>query len=215
MDIRQIAGVDLRSRVGFAPQDAVLFYGTVRDNIVMGDPCLNDQRMLRAADLAGVTDFIRANPEGFGAQVGEQGKALSGGQRQAVALARALVRDPEVLILDEPTSNMDTGSEQMVQRRLQEILGAKTLLLITHRLSMLRLVDRVIVMEGGRVLMDGPKEDVLERLRSFSRPSARPTPKLQKQPGDLPADLADEQVADQSTDTLTAPLTEQPREAQS
>ena len=166
VDIRQIAGVDLRARVGFAPQDAVLFYGSVRDNIVLGDPCVNDQRMLRAAQLAGVTDFIRTNPEGYGTQVGEQGKALSGGQRQAVGLARALVRDPEVLMLDEPTSNMDTASEQMVQQRLLSAMDGKTLLLVTHRLSMLRLVDRLIVMEAGRVVADGPKDVVLEKLRA-------------------------------------------------
>ncbi len=168
VDLRQLAGADLRSRVGFAPQDTVLFYGTVRDNIVLGDPYINDQRMLRAASLAGVTDFIRTNPEGFGAQVGEQGRALSGGQRQAIGLARSLVRDPEVLILDEPTSNMDTSSEQAVQARLQKIIQDKTLILVTHRMSMLRLVDRLIVMDGGRIVADGPKDIVIQKLRASS-----------------------------------------------
>ncbi len=168
VDLRQLAGADLRSRVGFAPQDTVLFYGTVRDNIVLGDPYINDQRMIRAASLAGVTDFIRTNPEGFGAQVGEQGRALSGGQRQAIGLARSLVRDPEVLILDEPTSNMDTSSEQAVQARLHKIIKDKTLILVTHRMSMLRLVDRLIVMDGGRIVADGPKDAVIQKLRASS-----------------------------------------------
>ncbi len=165
VDIRQLAGADLRGRTGFLPQDVVLFYGTIRDNIALGDPSINDHLILRASALAGVTDFVRNNPAGFGAQVGEQGKNLSGGQRQAVALARALVRDPEVLILDEPTSNMDNASERMVQRRLRGVLEGKTLVLITHRLSMLDIVDRLVVMDGGRIVLDGPRDEVLRRLR--------------------------------------------------
>lgn len=171
VDIRQLAGADLRGRVGFLPQDIVLFYGTVRDNIALGDPSINDHLILRAASLSGVADFVRHNPAGFGAQVGEQGRSLSGGQRQAVALARALVRDPEVLILDEPTSNMDNASEQLVQKRLQSILTDKTLILITHRLSMLEIVDRLVVVDNGRIILDGPKASILQRLRT--QPSAQ------------------------------------------
>lgn len=126
--------------------------------------------LLRASTLAGVTEFIRSNPAGFGAQVGERGMSLSGGQRQAVALARALVRDPDILILDEPTSNMDNASEQMIKNRLKAVMGNKTLVLITHRLSMLELVDRLIVMEGGRIIADGPKNEVLRRLREQPAP---------------------------------------------
>ena len=165
VDIRQLAGADLRGRVGFLPQEAVLFYGTIRDNIALGDPSINDHMVLRAATLAGAADFVRRNPAGFGAQVGEQGRNLSGGQRQAVGLARALVRDPEVLILDEPTSNMDTDSELLVQKRLASMPGDKTLIIITHRLSMLRIVDRLVVMEEGRIALDGPRDEVLNILR--------------------------------------------------
>ena len=170
VDLRQLAEADLRGRVGFLPQDVVLFYGTIRDNIALGDPTINDQMILRASTLAGVTEFIRSNPAGFGAQVGERGMSLSGGQRQAVALARALVRDPDILILDEPTSNMDNASEQMIKNRLKAVMGNKTLVLITHRLSMLELVDRLIVMEGGRIIADGPKNEVLRRLREQPAP---------------------------------------------
>lgn len=172
VDIRQIPSADLRGRIGVLPQEVTLFYGSVRENIALGDPSINDHLVLRAAALAGVTDFIRNHPGGFAAQVGEQGRALSGGQRQAVALARALVRDPEILILDEPTSNMDTDSELMLQRRLAGIIEGRTLILITHRLSMLRIVDRLIVMENGRIRMDGPRDEVLARLRGGG--SARP-----------------------------------------
>ena len=169
VDIRQIPSMELRGRVGVLPQDVVLFYGSIRDNIALGDPTINDHLILRAASLAGVTDFLRNNPAGFAAQVGEQGKALSGGQRQAVALARALVRDPEVLILDEPTSNMDTDSEMLLQKRLQSVIGGRTLVLVTHRLSMLRIVDRLIVMEGGQIKLDGPRDVVLQSLRDRSK----------------------------------------------
>lgn len=171
VDIRQIPSSDLRGRVGVLPQDVTLFYGSIRDNIALGDPTINDHLILRAAALAGVTDFLRNNPAGFAAQVGEQGKALSGGQRQSVALARALVRDPEVLILDEPTSNMDTDSELMLQKRLQTVMEGRTVILVTHRLSMLRIVERLIVMENGQIKMDGPRDKVLQRLRERSRQS--------------------------------------------
>ncbi|MDR1855658.1 MAG: type I secretion system permease/ATPase [Desulfovibrio sp.] len=169
VDIRQLPCSDLRGRVGVLPQDVVLFYGTIRDNIALGDPTINDHMILRAAALAGVTDFLRNNPAGFAAQVGEQGKALSGGQRQCVALARALVRDPEVLILDEPTSNMDTDSELMLQKRLTTAMEGRTVILVTHRLSMLRIVDRLVVMENGQVRLDGPRDKVLQQLRDRSR----------------------------------------------
>ena len=162
VDIRQIPSSDLRGRVGVLPQDVVLFYGSVRDNIALGDPSINDHLILRAAALAGVTDFLRNNPAGFAAQVGEQGKALSGGQRQSVALARALVRDPEVLILDEPTSNMDTDSELMLQKRLQTVMDGRTVVLVTHRLSMLRIVERLIVMENGQVACVGDHETLMK-----------------------------------------------------
>ncbi len=165
VDIRQLATADLRSRVGVLPQEVVLFYGSVRDNIALGDPTINDQLVVRAARLAGADDFVRRHPAGFGAQVGEQGRNLSGGQRQAVGLARALVRDPDILILDEPTSNMDVETERLVQARLASIVKDKTLVLITHRLSMLRMVERIIVMDAGKVVLDGPRDAVIRQLQ--------------------------------------------------
>ena len=182
VDIRQISTADLRSRVGVLPQEVVLFYGSIRDNISLGDPTLTDHLITRAAILSGTMDFVRQHPAGFGTQVGEQGRNLSGGQRQAVGLARALAHDQEILLLDEPTSNMDVISEQVVQQRLKAILPSKTLILITHRLSMLNMVDRLVVMECGRITHDGPRETVLQALRRTTAPAPRAAQGTHTQP---------------------------------
>lgn len=165
VDIRQMDTADVRGRIGFLPQDVVLFYGTVRDNIALSDPAAPDWMVQRAAELAGVADFIRHTAAGLGEQVGERGMNFSGGQRQAVALARALLHNPDVLILDEPSSNMDNMSEVLMRQRIGSVLGNKTLVLITHRMSMLDLVDRLIVMDNGRIVADGPKAHILQSLQ--------------------------------------------------
>jgi ATP-binding cassette subfamily C protein LapB len=166
VDIRQLDMVDLRSRVGYVSQDNYLFYGTVRENIAFGMVNPDDRMILRAANIAGVTDFIRSNPAGFGMPVGERGMSLSGGQRQSVAIARALLPDPDILILDEPSSNMDNSSELALKQRLGATIGNKTLILVTHRLSMLDLAERLVVMDGGHIVADGPKNAVLNALRN-------------------------------------------------
>lgn len=166
VDIRQLDMVDVRSRCGYVSQDNYLFYGTVRENISFGAINADDRMILRAANIAGVTDFIRAHPAGFGMPVGERGMSLSGGQRQSVAIARALLNDPDILIMDEPSSNMDNSSELALKQRLAATMGNKTLLLVTHRLSMLDLVDRLVVMDAGRIVADGPKNAVLNALRN-------------------------------------------------
>ncbi|MGH6942613.1 MAG: type I secretion system permease/ATPase [Geminicoccaceae bacterium] len=163
-DLRQIDPADLRRNVGSVLQDVFLFHGTIRDNITLGAPFADDRAVLRAASIAGVEDFVARHPLGFDLNVGERGERLSGGQRQAVAVARALLLDPPVLVLDEPTSAMDNGAENRLKQRLAEVLDGKTLLLVTHRASLLSLVDRVIVMDGGRVVADGPKDEVLRSL---------------------------------------------------
>lgn len=163
-DLRQVDPVDLRRNVGSILQDCYLFLGTVRDNIAMGSGHLDDSAVLRAAKIAGVDDFVRQHPRGYDLMVGERGEGLSGGQRQAVALARALVMDPPVLVLDEPTSGMDSGSERQFMKRLSDTLPGKTLILITHRASLLPLCDRIVIMDQGRVVSDGPRDKVLEAL---------------------------------------------------
>ncbi|HYC49369.1 MAG TPA: type I secretion system permease/ATPase [Burkholderiales bacterium] len=164
IDSRQIDPTDLRRNIGYMPQNVVLFSGTVRQNLTMGAPNTDDAAMLRAVQLVGLDEHLNKHPEGFDMPVGERGDALSGGQKQAVALARALLSDPPVLLLDEPTAAMDTGTEEQFKARLARVLEGRTLIVVTHRESMLTLVDRLIVMDGGRVVAAGPKTDVLQAL---------------------------------------------------
>ncbi len=164
-DIRQIDPADLRRNVGYVSQDNYLFFGTVRDNIAFSAPHVDDQTVMRAAHVSGVTDFLRRHPLGFDVQVGERGMALSGGQRQAIVIARALLLDPPIILLDEPTSNMDNSTEAVFKKRLEQILPGKTLLLVTHRSSLLTMVERLIIFDDGKVVADGPKEEVLAALK--------------------------------------------------
>ena len=163
-DMRQIDPADLRRNIAYMGQDTALMSGTLRDNIVMGRPQATDDEVLRVATLAAVNEFARRHPMGYDAPVGERGEGLSGGQRQAVALARTLLMDTPVLVLDEPTNSMDTGTEDRVLHNLEDIVRNKTLVLVTHKPALLRLVTRVIVMDNGRVVADGPRDQVLAAL---------------------------------------------------
>ncbi|MDP4529691.1 type I secretion system permease/ATPase [Alkalimonas delamerensis] len=165
VDSQQINPADLRQKIGCVPQDINLFYGSVRDNITLGVPHVDDERVLKAARLAGVTQFTDHEPNGLDRQVGERGSYLSGGQRQSVAMARALLFNPPILVLDEPSSHMDSHTEFQLIRHISQVAKDKTLILITHKMSMLELVDRVIVLEKGRVVADGSKAAVLAALK--------------------------------------------------
>lgn len=165
-DLRQIDPVDLRRHIGAVLQDVTLFRGTLRENITLGAEQAGDERVLEAARLAGVDSFAARHPLGYDVEVGERGSHLSGGQRQAVAIARALLSDPPILLLDEPTSAMDNSSENRFKRQLEATLPGKTLLLVTHRTSLLSLVDRLVVLDGGKVVADGTKDEVLKALAS-------------------------------------------------
>lgn len=172
VDIRQIDPADLRRNVGYVPQEAFLFFGTVRENICIGTPHIDDEAMLRAATIAGVDDFLKRHPHGYDLQVGERGQYLSGGQRESITIARALLLDPPVLLMDEPTGSMDNSSESRLRARLAQVSANKTSILITHRSSMLPGVDRLIVVDGGKIVADGPKDKVIE---SLSRGGVRAT----------------------------------------
>lgn len=163
-DMRQIDPADLRRNVAYMGQDTALMSGTIRDNIVMGQQQATDEEVLKIAELTGVHDFVRRNPMGYDAPVGERGEGLSGGQRQSVALARTLLMNAPIIILDEPTNAMDTGTEEMILRNLEQFIKDKTFILVTHKPALLRLVNRLVVMDGGRVVMDGPRDTVLQAL---------------------------------------------------
>ncbi len=165
IDLRQLDPAELRRQVGYVQQDVMLFYGSLRDNILMAAPMAEDADLVRAAEIAGLTSLVNLHPQGFDMVIGERGESLSGGQRQGVAVARAVINDPPILLLDEPTSSMDHSSEEELKRRLTDFAQAKTTIIVSHRTSLLDLADRIIVMDGGRIVADGPKEQVVTALR--------------------------------------------------
>ena len=166
IDLRQIDPADLRRNMGYVSQDVLLFYGSLRDNIAFGMPYAEDGAIVAAAEVAGLTDTVNRHPHGFDMAVGERGESLSGGQRQSVGIARAVLHNAPMLLLDEPTSAMDYSSEAAITQRLMAFADNKTVVLVTHRTSLLTLVDRVIVIDGGKVVADGPRDRIMEALQS-------------------------------------------------
>lgn len=161
VDLRLLAQADLRHHVVMVTQENFLFSGTVADNIRFGRPQATDAQVRAAAAAVGADDFISALPDGYDTDVAKRGGRLSAGQRQLVAFARAFLADPAVLILDEATSSLDVPSERLVQRALRTVLADRTALIIAHRLSTVEIADRVLVLDGGRVLEDGTPADLI------------------------------------------------------
>ncbi|HUI96779.1 MAG TPA: type I secretion system permease/ATPase, partial [Xanthobacteraceae bacterium] len=175
IDLRQYDPADLRSGVGFVLQDTDLFYGKLRDNITFGRPSATDEEMLAAARLAGVESFIAGHPLGYEMPIAEGGSSLSGGQKQAIGLARVLIRKPKVVFLDEPTAHFDVRSEAEFLERLKALAQAQlTVIISTHRLSLLSFVDRLLLFERGRLLADGPRDKVIAMLQGGPRKAAEP-----------------------------------------
>jgi ATP-binding cassette subfamily C protein LapB len=166
IDARQIDPAELRRCVGYVQQDTHLFYGTMRDNLTISAQHADDADVLEAAHIGGIDEFVNSHPKGFDMLVGERGETLSGGQKQGVGIARAMINKPAILLLDEPTSAMDHSGEDAIKRRLAEKTKNKTLVLISHRSSLFDLVNRIIVIDSGRIVADGPKDQVTEALRS-------------------------------------------------
>lgn len=164
IDQNQLDPAELRQQVCYFPQNLHLFRGTLRDNLLMANPDANDAELIQAVEVSGAYRLVRRHPLGLDLPVGERGELLSGGQRQAIGLARALMREGRVVIFDDPTSEMDATSETWVKERVGKWLKDRTFILITHRPSMLELVDRLIVVEDARIVADGPKEKVLAAL---------------------------------------------------
>ncbi len=165
IDINQIDPADLRHHIGYLSQDISLMSGSIRDNIVFKDPHIDDERLIQVSKICGVSQFVNKLPMGFDTSVGEQGSWLSGGQRQSIALGRAILLDEPILILDEPTNSMDNTTEAIIRKNLFDYTRDKTLILVTHKAPMLDLVERLIVVDDGRIVMDGPKEKVIEALQ--------------------------------------------------
>jgi len=135
--------------------------GSIKQNIALGGNYPTDEEILHAARVAGVDDFVRQHPEGYGLKLGERGEGLSGGQRQAIAIARALIGKPRILLFDEATSAMDAGAESVLLQRLGQEIGACTFVTITHKVSLLQMVDKIVVIEQGRVAMQGTPEQLM------------------------------------------------------
>lgn len=177
VDVRQIDPADLRRALGVVLQDVWLIGGTIKQNIALGGDYPSDAEILRAAQIAGVDDFVRQHPEGYGLRLGERGEGLSGGQRQAIAIARALLGNPKVLLFDEATSAMDMGAESALLKRLGEEVANRTFVTITHKPSLLQMVDKIIVIEQGRVAAQGRPDELLRPQQPAQPrpPAAQPT----------------------------------------
>lgn len=166
VDLRQLDPADLRRSLGYVEQDSILFYGSLRENIAIRAPYADDRAVVAAAELAGLTEFVNRHPEGFDMVISERGESLSGGQRQGIAIARAVLLDPPVLLLDEPTSSMDYPSEAQFKERIRHYSQHKTMVIVTHRPSLMELADRIIVLDDGVIVADGPKDKVMAALQA-------------------------------------------------
>jgi len=166
IDLQQIDPADVRRNMGCFLQDFTLFYGSLRDNIALKHPWMDDNTILKTAEIACVDEFAKRHQEGYHMLIDERGGSLSGGQRQCVMLARAYLGEPPILLLDEPTGAMDFNTEKKVIENLKEYVKDKTLVMSAHRLSLLTLVDKLIVIDKGMVVAQGPKEVILEKLKS-------------------------------------------------
>jgi len=165
IDLRQLEPREYRHALGYVPQDVTLFHGTLRDNLTLAHRGISDEQLLRAVERAGLAEFVNRHPRGFDMPLSERGESVSGGQRRCIAIARALVHEPQVLLLDEPTGSMDNSTENAVLASLDEFSRGRTLLVVTHRNSLLRIVDRIIVVDSGRIVADGPRDAVVAALQ--------------------------------------------------
>lgn len=165
IDVQHLDMSELRSSIAYVPQDINLFKGSLRENILMKEPHASQDRLLKTIELSGLGELVQSHDKGLDLPIGENGKGLSGGQRQCVAIARSLINDPDLLLFDELTSSMDNQTEQLIVNNIRSVAEDKILLLSTHRASLLALVDRIIVMDQGKIIADGPKVTVLDAMK--------------------------------------------------
>jgi len=166
IDIRQLDPAFLRRQVGYVPQDVHLMHGSLKHNVLLGNPTASDENLLNAAQLSGLENLVSKHPAGYDLVIGENGQGLSGGQRQTVAVARALVNDPPIMILDEPTESLDHSAEVSLCKNLKQAGQDRTMVMITHRSQMIDQATRIIVIDNGQIVADGPKQEVIDALRS-------------------------------------------------
>lgn len=164
IDIKQLDPSELRKNIAYVSQDILLFNGTVKENIVYRTPHIDDDKILKAAEVSGVLDFVNKHPQGFDMPVGERGSFLSGGQKQSIAIARSILLPYPIVLFDEPTSSMDTSTENRFINNIRKYQDDKTVILVTHKTSLLKLVDRIIVLEDGKIVLDGKKELIIDKL---------------------------------------------------
>jgi ATP-binding cassette subfamily B protein len=172
-DVREARLRDVRRAVGLVFEDTFLFSDTVRSNIAFADPEASTEAVVRAAKLAGADDFVRELPDGYNTIIGEHGYSLSGGQRQRIAIARAVLADPRILILDDATSSVDPSKEHEIRAALAEVMEGRTTIIIAHRPATIALADRVVLIDGGRVIADGTHEGLLESSAEYREVLAR------------------------------------------
>ena len=165
IDLAQLDPSELRRQTAYVPQEVSLFNTSLRANIVYKKPSASNEALLHAAHIGLVSEFVNHHPHGFNMHIGEQGSGLSGGQKQAVGIARAFIEPAPLIVLDEPSTSMDSSSERLLLERLDKATKGKTTILITHKASMMALVERLIIIDDGKVVMDGPKEKVLSALK--------------------------------------------------
>ena len=173
VDLQQIEPADVRRHVLYVGQETRLLFGSLRENLKAGSPHIDDESMMRIADAFGVHQFASAHPQGYDMPIGERGEGLSGGQRQAVALVRAVLSNPTVMLLDEPTSAMDNATEATAMSALSRLCAGKTMVYVTHKLQLLDYVTRVVILDAGTRVADGPKEAVLQALKEGKVQGAR------------------------------------------
>jgi ATP-binding cassette subfamily C protein LapB len=165
IDIKQIDPADLRKHMSYVSQDVMLFRGTVKDNITYRATHASDAAMIRAAQISGTAEFIKKHPKGYEMPIGERGQGLSGGQKQSIGIARAFLLDSPIMLMDEPSNAMDQITEAKLLNSLEVNLKNKTSLIVTQKMTLLKIVDRVIVMNEGKIFVDAPKEDALKKLQ--------------------------------------------------
>ncbi len=168
-DLKTVSPFSIRRQISLVTQENILFSGTIAENIRLSKPEATDSELIRAASTANAHDFIKRLPKGYQTVLGDRGTRLSGGEKQRIALARALLRKPKILILDEATSSLDAQSERAIQSAMKKILGRQTTLIVTHKLSTIAGADRIVVMEGGRIIETGTHRELVRRRGIYHR----------------------------------------------